>query len=188
MTDCKHEKISALVDGEDIAGRAEVMDHLLKDEALRARWARYHLIADCLRGHLSHTVSDISASINHRLRDEPAILAPAQKQPFGFKPLAGLAIAASVVVCALLAVPVGERAEPARPAAVAATASPPASDPARSVTFEAPPVLPAGAGRVASVADQRMKNYLVNHSEFRRNGRINGIPPYARVVTFEARE
>ena len=188
MTDCKHEKISALVDGEDIAGRAEVVDHLLKDEALRASWARYHLIADCLRGHLSHTVSDISTTINHKLRDEPAILAPAQKQPFGFKPLAGLAIAASVVVCALLAVPVGERAEPARPAAVAATAGPPAGDPARSVTFVAPPVLPAEAGRVASVADQRMKNYLVNHSEFRSNGGINGIPPYARVVTFEARD
>ena len=188
MTDCKHEKISALMDGEDIAGRAEVVDHLLKDEALRARWARYHLIADCLRGHLSHTVSDISATIRHRLRDEPAILAPARKQPFAFKPLAGLAIAASVAVCALLAVQMGERAGPARPAAVAATASPPAGDPARSVTFEAPPVLPAGAGRVASVADQRMKNYLVNHSEFRSNGRINGIPPYARVVTFEARE
>lgn len=183
MTDCKHEKISALVDGEDIAGRAEVVDHLLKDEALRASWARYHLIADCLRGCLCNTVSDISASISHRLRDEPAILAPERKQPFGFKPLAGLAIAASVAVCALLAVQMGERAEPARPAAVAATAGP-----VRSVTFEAPPVLPAGAGRVASVADQRMKNYLVNHSEFRSNGRINGIPPYARVVTFEARE
>lgn len=186
MTDCKHEKISALVDGEDIAGRAEVLDHLLKDEALRARWARYHLITDCLRGHLSHTVSDISATIRHRLRDEPAILAPARKQPLGFKPLAGLAIAASVAAFALLAVPMGERAGPARPAAVAA--SPPVSDPVRSVTFEAPPVLPAGAGRVASVADQRMKNYLVNHSEFRSNGGINGIPPYARVVTFEARE
>lgn len=185
MTDCKHEKISALMDGEDIAGRAEVVDHLLKDEALRARWARYHLIADCLRGHLSHTVSDISATIRHRLRDEPVILAPARKQPFGFKPLAGLAIAASVAVCALLALQMGERAEPARPAAVAATSSPPDGD---SVRFEAPPVLPAGAGRVASVADQRMKNYLVNHSEFRSNGRINGIPPYARVVTFEARE
>ena len=184
MTDCKHEKISALMDGEDIAGRAEVVDHLLKDEALRARWARYHLIADCLRGHLSHTVSDISTTIRHRLRDEPAILAPARKQPFAFKPLAGLAIAASVAVFALLAVQMSERAEPARPAAVAATAS----DPVRSVTFEAPPVLPAGAGRVASVADQRMKNYLVNHSEFRSNGRINGIPPYARVVTFETRE
>lgn len=187
MTDCKHEKISALMDGEDIAGRAEVVDHLLKDEALRARWARYHLIADCLRGHLAHTVSDISASIRHRLRDEPAILAPARKQPFSFKPLAGLAIAASVAVVALLAVPMGERAG-ARPAAVAATAGPPAGDPARSVTFKAPPVLPAGAGRVASLADQRMKNYLVNHSEFRSNGRSNGIPPYARVVTFEARE
>ena len=186
MTDCKHEKISALVDGEDIAGRAEVLDHLLKDEALRARWARYHLITDCLRGHLSHTVSDISATIRHRLRDEPAILAPARKQPFGFKPLAGLAIAASVAVFALLAVPMGERAGPARPVAVAA--SPPASDPVSSVTLEAPPVLPAGAGRVASVVDQRMKNYLVNHSEFRSNGGINGIPPYARVVTFEARE
>lgn len=186
MTDCKHEKISALVDGEDIAGRAEVLDHLLKDEALRARWARYHLITDCLRGHLSHTVSDISATIRHRLRDEPAILAPARKQPFAFKPLAGLAIAASVAAFALLAVPMGERAGPARPAAVAV--SPPVSDPVRSVTLEAPPVLPAGAGRVASVADQRMKNYLVNHSEFRSNGGINGIPPYARVVTFEARE
>ena len=185
MTDCKHEKISALMDGEDIAGRAEVVDHLLKDEALRARWARYHLIADCLRGHLSHTVSDISATIRHRLRDEPAILAPARKQPFGFKPLAGLAIAASVAAFALLALQMGERAGPARPAAVAATSSPPDGDPVR---FEAPPVLPAGAGRVASVADQRMKNYLVNHSEFRSNGRINGIPPYARVVTFEARE
>ena len=184
MTDCKHEKISALVDGEDIAGRAEVVDHLLKDEALRARWARYHLVADCLRGHLSHTVSDISATIRHRLRDEPAILAPARKQPFAFKPLAGLAIAASVAAFLLLAVQMGERAEPARPAAVAGTAS----GPVRSVTFEAPPVLPAGAGRVASVADQRMKNYLVNHSEFRSNSRINGIPPYARVVAFEARE
>ena len=188
MTDCKHEQISALVDGEDIAGRAEVVDHLLKDEALRASWARYHLIADCLRGCLCNTVSDISETISHRLRDEPAILAPERKKTFGFKPLAGLAIAASVAVCALLALQMGERGEPARPAAVAATAGPPVSGPVRSVTFEVPPVLPARAGRVASVADQRMKNYLVNHSEFRSNGGINGIPPYARVVTFEARE
>ena len=184
MTDCKHEKISALVDGEDIAGRAEVVDHLLKDEALRANWARYHLIADCLRGRLSGAISDVSKTVSHRLKDEPVIFSPAHKKSVNFKPLAGLAIAASVAVLAVLAVQMGDRAAPAPPAAaIAATAGPPASDPARSFTFEKPPLLPARA-----VADQRMKNYLVNHNEFRTNGGINGIPPYVRMVTFESPE
>lgn len=184
MTDCKHEKISALVDGEDIADRAEVVDHLLKDEALRASWARYHLIADCLRGHLRGAISDVSESVSHRLKDEPAIFSPAHKKPVNLKPLAGLAIAASVAMLAVLAVQMGDRAAPAPPAAaIAATAGPPASAPAQSFTFEKPPLLPARA-----VADQRMKNYLANHNEFRTNGGINGIPPYVRMVTFESPE
>ena len=182
MTDCKHEKISALVDDEDIAGRAEVVDHLLKDEALRANWARYHLIADCLRGRLSGAISDVSEIVSHRLKDEPVIFSPEHKKPVNLKPLAGLAIAASVAVLAVLAVQMGDRAAPAPPAAAVA-AGPPAGGPARSFTFEKAPLLPAGA-----VADQRMKNYLVNHNEFRTNGRINGIPPYVRMVTLEARE
>ena len=94
---------------------------------------------------------------------------------------------------ALIAVQMGHQTESARPAPdivadVAATAAPPARAPARSFTFQDSPLLPAGPGVSVSVADQRMKNYLVSHNEFRSNGRINGIPPYVRVVTLEARE
>ena len=94
---------------------------------------------------------------------------------------------------ALIAVQMGHQTEPARPAPdivadVATTAAPPARAPARSFTFQDSPLLPAGPGVSVSVADQRMKNYLVSHNEFRSNGRINGIPPYVRVVTLEARE
>ena len=182
MTDCKHEKISALVDGEDIAGRAEVVDHLLKDEALRANWARYHLIADCLRGRLSGAISDVSETVSHRLKDEPVIFSPEHKKPVNLKPLAGLAIAASVAMLAVLVVQMGDRAAaPAPPAAVAS--GPPAGGASQSFAFEKAPLLPARA-----VADQRMKNYLVNHNEFRTNGGINGIPPYVRMVTFESPE
>ena len=66
MTDCKNEKISAFMDGEEPAGQADVVGHLLRDEGLRARWSRYHLISDCLRGHLPATLSDVSAHIPPR--------------------------------------------------------------------------------------------------------------------------
>ncbi len=193
MTDCKNEKISAFMDGEEPAGQTDVVGHLLRDEGLRARWSRYHLISDCLRGHLPATLSDVSAHIRRGLKDEPTILSPKRGRPAAFKPLAGLAIAASVAMIALIAVQMGHQTEPARPASdimadVAATAAPPARAPARSFTFQDSPLLPAGPGVSVSVADQRMKNYLVSHNEFRSNGRINGIPPYVRVVTLEARE
>jgi len=88
---------------EDEDGR--IIHALIHDRGARDTWWRYHLVSDVLKHEtplLAHR--DLARRISAALESEPVILIPKSFLPRRdwIKPLAGLAIAASVAVIAIL--------------------------------------------------------------------------------------
>ena len=67
-----NDRLSALVDGElDHMELAPVVERLLEDSDMRARWARYHLLRAYLRGFRPCSLGDdLSARIRAALANE----------------------------------------------------------------------------------------------------------------------
>jgi len=71
----QQEKLSAFMDGETEGN--EIIDAIKQDDALQAKWQRYHLIRSGLRKEASVAPQlDITASVAKALEDEPTIMAP----------------------------------------------------------------------------------------------------------------
>ncbi len=69
-------KISALMDGELIKQDASnIIKVLREDTNLQEEWKTYHLIGDALR-QSSRLSTDVSSSVNQKLKAEPVILLP----------------------------------------------------------------------------------------------------------------
>ncbi len=174
------ERLSALVDGELGGSEARFMVRRLATDAdLRRRWERYHLIGEALRRSLPRRLDPaLAARIEARLPELPAPAPGLVGRLRGrwLQAAAGLALAASVAAMAVLAL----RAR--------------APEPAVPVVAQAPS--PTTAGRpvwegtqwasVRPVIAQRLNGYLVTHNELAAAGRLQGIMPYARVVSYDA--
>lgn len=190
MNDEKLEQISALVDDELEHGSRFVLHALTTDEAYKGAWGRYHVIGECLRGHLPARVDmQLAGRISQALHDEP-VGRMAHRFLRLLKPVAGLALAATVAAVAIL----GVRQTGSGPAA---TATPPiAYNPAgtnsdyQTVTVTAGPA-PQQPGRNFSTPDDaqsRLNRYLVNYNEYRSNAGVQGTMPYVRIVAHEVEE
>jgi negative regulator of sigma E activity len=119
------EQLSAWMDGALSAEEARFLERrLAHDPALRAKWERMQLASSCLRGHEVRPMPLLAERVARELDATPA---PARR------PLLGWAIAASVALLALTAVP--RWMSPVEPAPVAS----------------APVVVPAPAAPTASV-------------------------------------
>jgi sigma-E factor negative regulatory protein RseA len=71
----QQEKLSAFMDGE-IEGN-DIIDAIKQDEALQAKWQRYHVYRGAMRKEASVAPQlDITASVAAALENEPAIVAP----------------------------------------------------------------------------------------------------------------
>ncbi len=92
-------KISAFMDGELLKqDSTNIIKQLNDDNDLREDWKTYHLIGDALR-HSSRLSTDLSQSINRKLKTEPIILIPNttnNRQREKFKVLV-FSVAASVI-------------------------------------------------------------------------------------------
>ena len=76
----QQEKLSAFMDGEMGTGNDQLITDIELDQALRAKWQRYHLIRDGMRGELGQSTNfDVAASIAQAIDAEPAILAPKKR-------------------------------------------------------------------------------------------------------------
>jgi sigma-E factor negative regulatory protein RseA len=185
MTKSIHEDISALVDGEiEEADAHRIVDELIADPALVAEWSRYHLISDALREKAPAVpVGDLALRVSQAIAAEPAILAdvvplrPATPAASRWKPLAGLALAASVATVAIL----GARNWDAGPAGPQ-VAQAPAPATAQTVAVQSGKMRWDVKGRSV---ENRLNSYLVNHSEYLNNG-MQGMLPYARIVSYDA--
>jgi negative regulator of sigma E activity len=183
MMNEKKALLSAFVDEEvsELEVR-RVCKELLSDEHELTRWSHYYLIRDALRGNLPAVIDlRFADTVMARIKQEPtltnAVLRTWRERLL--QPAAGLGLAASIAVAAVLSFQAFTGGTSATSSTVAQVAQVPVS--ARQVKVE-----------TASASDSterallqnpqiaaRLNSYLVNHSEY---APTQGMMPYARVV------
>jgi sigma-E factor negative regulatory protein RseA len=174
MKDSLHEQLSALVDDE-LTGSEHTMllRRIESDDQLYQRLSRYQMISDALQNHLPERVDPtFSLRVQGMLRSEPAQSGYSRLAALA-KPAAGLAVAASVAVIAVMSIQ-SARQETVSPADVVAVSAPPAGDYLRVSDEPGNPSV-----------DRKLDMYLVNHNEYAVNRGMQGMLPYMRIVGHE---
>jgi sigma-E factor negative regulatory protein RseA len=164
-------KISALMDGELPRHEAEAaLEGLGSEGEARDTWRAYHLIGDSMRD-ARLLSAGFAARVADKIAQEPTVLAPARPQRRAANaPLWALSAAASLAAVAL----VGWLAFAPQPLdePLVAKAPPPAL-PAKELAQVAPP----------DAAD----DYLLAHQGYSPRNSLQGLAPYVRTVSAEAR-
>lgn len=192
MNDEIREQISALADDElsDVE-RPLLLSRLERDPQLAACLGRYRLIGQVMRGSGDAATLGIAERVQKVLAEDETSLAAARRPlPARWvKPVAGLAVAASVALVAVLSVSAlrgpGPEAVPALATADPSTVareSAPAREPAPAQTTV---VQAEQWDRLDPGIDQRLSGYLVNHNEYAARLGTQGVVPYVRIVGFD---
>ncbi len=203
-----HEQLSAAMDGElNPAEHALLTRHLAADATLRDTWERYHLIATALRRDLpARMPCALAKRVSAILAHETSYAAPSSSRPRTerrwLKPLASLAIAASVASVAILTFNSGNAPAPGPIAqtVTAQTVTAPAPAPATPVT--GPATLASSSGAAAAITrpapdgewlrlapEQRAQahndllNYMISHNEYSAAASgVSSMLPHVRIV------
>ncbi|MEO6697109.1 MAG: sigma-E factor negative regulatory protein [Gammaproteobacteria bacterium] len=185
------EQISALMDGElNEAETGRLLDRLERDDTLRTCWTRYHLISDTLRNDLTcHIKHNVANRVIQALESEPIHLSPRRspshtktKSPAWasfFKPLAGLAVAASIAAVAVISLQTTAPLQTASPVNLAGL---PGAAPVTQVSSA------AGRSRWSvgrPSVESKLNIYLANHNQYSMSTEMQGMLPYARIVGYE---
>lgn len=177
MADKLDEQISALMDDECAAQEIElVLRQLIRNAELQGCWTRYHLISDVLRGNAPPAVdSGFSTQLQAAIDGEPPLVGYRSRTGSWYKPLAGLALAASVAAVAVLALRTdGTHAGVGTlPGAVQQSVV----DVAKATTRPNP--------TRADQADARLNMYLVDHNSYASLNSVYGVLPYVRMATYQ---
>ena len=181
----RKEDISAFMDDEQDIESQAAMEAMLKTSPLSEKWRNYHLIRDTLQHQLPDKVDlELSQRINTSIEQEPHILAPVTRTNITYlKPLAGMAIAASVAALAILVIQPQQGSDSAQGGAQL-TAFAPVQD---NRTTQLSSVAPGDVQvrQVKANARARLNSYLVNYNEYKTNSGFQGMLPHARTVTYE---
>ncbi|MCO6414306.1 MAG: sigma-E factor negative regulatory protein [Thiogranum sp.] len=184
MSDEIREQVSALLDDELSADeRPLLLARLQRDAELAECLGRYELIGEVMRGGGNSAALGIARQVQTALADEQPLAAgksvAARRALALWKPVAGIAVAASVALVAILTVTsVRDNAPDPVPAMAV-------------VDSKAPLVAEAASGgelqwnRIEPRIDKRLSGYLVNHNEYAANRGVQGVMPYVRIVGFE---
>lgn len=181
MKDKLHEQLSALVDDELTDAEQDLLTRQIgRDRELHQRLSRYQLISDAMQSHLPERVDPaFSRRVHEALRDEPAGHGsgiPAGRLASLFRPVAGLAVAASVAVVAVTALQTS-REDTTDPATAVATV--PADSGFIRAEDSALAVAPESGPRTRK---GQLDLYLVNHNEYAASRGMQGMLPYVRIV------
>jgi len=200
MTNNKSENLSAMADGEVLAGElSAVLSSLTSDEALRQRWSRYHLIGDAIRGEsASLDVISIADRVREQIADEPVIFSPAASR--ANKPTwrsqwrqyaTGAAIAASVTMMTVMVAPNFIAPEQSGSAQIAKRTTPTATSilnrPTEPYYSEQSyvvnqPVTHWNLGKPG--LDGKVNSFFVNQKELAPMSSMQGTLPYTTVVSY----
>jgi sigma-E factor negative regulatory protein RseA len=159
------ENLSSFMDGEvDKSAAAFLVRRLANDTALRATWDRFHMIRDCLRQQESSVVeADLCARVREAIDREDSTRDVRKSHMSWFKPIAGVAVAASVAFVAVLMVGPGQQAViegPAQGESVTALAEPFVSPNMGNPLPASQPVNLAGQ---RTTEQEKAKAYLLRH-------------------------
>ena len=196
-----NERLSAFVDGElEAPARDEIVDALYEDPELRRTWERFHLIGDAMRGTGPVPGADaIAQHLGATLAGESVVRLKPRARRSRLRPLAGLALAATIAGIAILglhrldgggvqppqiadasrsesATTVSSRVAPGRSEVRVASVVERSSGP------EASRLQWSG---VAPDAEARLNAYLVSHNEYAGDG-VRGVLPYVRIVGYQS--
>jgi sigma-E factor negative regulatory protein RseA len=183
MNDALKEQVSALSDNElQRQEEALLLRRLTQTPELGAQLGRYALIGEAMRRALPPVVdTGLAARVSAAIAEEEALQAQPRRLPRALlRPVAGIAVAASVAALSLAVWPTanvprgGEGAE----VAAAAAAAPPRTALQRVGTTEEP----SQWDRLDPEIQQRLNGYLVNHSEHTPTGRMGGMIHYVRIT------
>ncbi len=199
MSDFSAESLSALMDNE--AEELEVRRLLAQADAdadIRSRWNRYHTARAVLqKDQLQHAHIDISASLRELIANEPAYAASAKANlnartgrlaAFSFKPLAGLAVAASVTAAVFFGMEGFDSSDPATPANTLAgsTQLPTIERGVRTLpNQQASEQAQVAAAKFETEQRLRMQTLMRLHAQQASLNGSQGIAPLARVVSQE---
>jgi len=168
-------QLSAMFDDELPEDQCQLLARRLsRDEALKARWRRYAVIAAAVRSERGIRLeTNLAARVSAVISAEPALTGESVvKGESGrgramrwWQPVAGGAIAAGVAAMSVMWIraqaPVGETAVFAQNSPAVVTATQPQADaPAESY------VVPAAVERTPIVPTAELANYVVAHSEY----------------------
>ena len=174
MNDDIREQLSALADDElSELERPLLLGRMQRDAALRKCLGHYQLIGDAMRGTGTLAGMGIAQRVQKALADDKPVMAP--QQDHWWKPLAGLAVAASVALVAVLAVTTGRDTGPSAPSVALTDAVP--------ETVLASDAPEPRWDRIEPQVEKRLSGYLVNHNEYAASRGVQGVMPYARVVS-----
>ncbi len=179
------EQISAMFDEELEDQEQELLLHRLqRDPQMQSSWSRYQLIGDAIRHNLNAAAHpDLREDIRHEIEREPAIVSTSQSSVAGLrmmKPVAGLAIAASVAAMAIIGLQnIGQGQSPYQDAPRLAQ-----TQPATSIQR----VSGTRWNMQQPETENRLNGYLVNHSEYTSGISLQGMINYARIAGYDSRQ
>ena len=203
------ESLSALMDGEASERDIELVLDNLDQESVRDTWRRFNNARHGLGPGAGEAVTgiDLSAGIMSALADEPAPelaadvdSTPVTIQPVGrwhrfSRPVASLAVAASVCAAVLLGtqfygVPVEDNLPAVERISSGGVVNPLSGAAVRTgADFTTPAVEPAQqSSDYDAIARDRLQRYLLPHTEEAALNGPRGMMPFARVATFETEE
>jgi sigma-E factor negative regulatory protein RseA len=196
MNERQAELASVLLDGElDQEEQARAVSALLGagDEALE-RFGRYRLIGDVMRGESAVLSTSVVRNVREVLQDEPVVLAPRSRAvPRWMRPAAGLAVAASVAVGAVMVAP--QLLSPGQPGgqAVQTAAELPRPDVAPTLVAAGSSATRDPQGRFGQwqaldrELEERLNRLVIEHHEFGGRTGVNGPVPHIGFVSYDAR-
>lgn len=172
MTDRLHEQLSALVDDELAeTEQALLIRQLVREPGLRERLLDYQVISDALHDKLPERIDTrFHERVHAAIAREAEIAATPSRLGALLRPLAGMAVAASVAVVAVVTLQAVRQEDPASMPAVAT--APGVENYIRAENAPLPPAVPA----------RGLDVYLVNHNEFAATRGMQGMLPYVRIV------
>lgn len=185
LTNSRKEKISAFLDND--MHHDELMSFSLSAESDDARAAqRYQMIGDTLRGEMSNSsFVDVSHAVREALADEisavetgPSLDKQAPSAIFDisawFRPVAGMAVAASVAVVMVVTLS-GQETGALTPIAVNVEEQPAAMSATKVATDD----------QLMDKKATDLDPYINQHLEFATQDALQGRLPYVRAVSYE---
>jgi sigma-E factor negative regulatory protein RseA len=178
------ENLSCFIDGEvDKSAAGFLVRRLASDDVLKATWDRYHMIRDCMRQQDAQLVqADLCSRVRQaiELEDSQAVAA---RRPMGWlKPLAGMAIAASVAMVAILNVGPGLQSGPDSGLQAPAVAAQAESFVSPNMGNPVPPSQPVNLSGQRNAEQDKAKAYLLRHYQVTGDGAGQGFVALVPVV------
>lgn len=178
------ENLSSFMDGEvDKAAGSFLVRRLANDQVLRATWERYHVIRDCLRQQDAHLVrEDLCSRVRQAIDLEDSQPTIASQPRNWVKSMAGVAIAASVAMFAIVAVGPGQQPGPDAASQAPALAVQAESFVSPNMGNVVPASQPVNLGGQHASEREKAKAYLLRHYQLTGDGAGQGFVALVPIV------